>query len=228
MLQCSAASLIREQQARLGKAVMMTLAVWNRFHKLSKGFHNRNALRVFTICMVWAPVANAQPHPIDAGKSTLTVRVYKAGVFSALGHNHEIAAPIASGAVDTAAHRVELEVKASALQVRDPDASGKDRDQIQSTMLGPEVLDAQRYPEIVFRSTAVEPAGPAAWNVRGSLMLHGETRSVTVEVRHVNGHYVGSSHFKQSDFGIKPVKVAGGTIRVKDEIEIEFNIVLAP
>ena len=207
---------------------MMILAVWNCFHKLSKGVHNRNALRIFAISMAWTAGASAQPHPIDAGKSTLTVRVYKAGLFSALGHNHEIAAPIARGAVDTAAHRVELQVKASALQVRDPDASGKDRDQIQSTMLGPEVLDAQRYPEIVFRSTDVEPAGPAAWNVRGNLMLHGETRAVAVEVRQTNGHYVGSSHFKQSDFGIKPVKVAGGTIRVKDEIEIEFNIQLAP
>lgn len=206
----------------------MILAVWNCFHKLSKGVHSRNALRVLATTVAWAAVAGAQPHSIDAGKSSLTVHVYKAGVFSALGHNHEIAAPITRGAVDTAAHRVELEVKASALQVRDPDASGKDRDQIQSTMLGPEVLDAQRYPKIVFRSTAVELAGPAAWNVRGDLRLHGETGTVSVEVRQVNGHYVGSSHFKQSDFGIKPVKVAGGTIRVKDEIEIEFNIVLAP
>jgi polyisoprenoid-binding protein YceI len=178
--------------------------------------------------VAWAAVACAQPHSIDAAKSTLTVRVYKAGVFSALGHNHEIAAPITRGAVDTAAHSVELEVKASALQVRDPDASAKDRGQIQSTMLGPEVLDAQRYPKIVFRSTDVEPAGAAAWNVRGNLMLHGETRPVNVKVRQVDTQYEGSSHFKQTDFGIKPVKVAGGTIRVKDQIEIEFNIVLAP
>jgi hypothetical protein len=29
---------------------------------------------------------------------------------------------------------------------------------------------------------------------------------------------------KQTDFGIQPVSVAGGTIKVKDELEIEFTI----
>jgi polyisoprenoid-binding protein YceI len=205
---------------------MMILFAWNGSCHTSKTLH-RKFLAVLALSFTAAAVADAQPHSIDTGKSTLTVRVYKAGVFSALGHDHEIAASIAQGAVDTAAHRVELEVKASALQVRDPDASGKDRDQIQSTMLGPEVLDAQRYGQITFRSTDVEPAGPDAWNVRGNLMLHGETHIVAVQVHQANGHYIGRSRFKQSDFGIKPVKAAGGTIRVKDEVQIEFDIQLA-
>lgn len=205
----------------------MILVAWNCSYNSSKRLH-RNVLAVLALSFTLTAVASAQPHAIDTGKSTLTVRVYKAGVLSALGHDHEIAAPITRGTVDSTAHRVELDVKASALQVRDPDASGKDRDQIQSTMLGPEVLDAQRYREITFRSTDVEPAGPDAWNVHGNLMVHGETQLVAVQVRQVNGHYIGKSRFKQSDFGIKPVKVAGGTIRVKDEIQIEFNIQLAP
>jgi hypothetical protein len=50
---------------------------------------------------------------------------------------------------------------------------------------------------------------------------------VTVEVREVEGRYVGTCRFKQTDFGIKPVKVGGGTIRVKDEIRVEFDIQLA-
>ena|SRR5579884_2418659 len=207
---------------------MMILDAWNCFGNRWKTCHEKNVLAALAICVAWTMVAGAQPHAIDTGKSTLTVRVYKAGVFSALGHDHEIAAPISRGTVDAAARRVELDVKASALQVRDRDASGKDRDQIQSTMLGPEVLDAQQYPEITFRSTEIQPAGPDVWNVQGNLALHGETRAVTVQVRQQNGHYVGSSRFKQSDFGIKPVKVAGGAVRVKDEIQIEFDIQLAP
>jgi polyisoprenoid-binding protein YceI len=202
------------------------LSAWN-FLCNSLNRLDKNVLAVLAVSFSLTAAASAQPQSIDTGKSTLTVRVYKAGVFSALGHNHEIAAPITQGAVDTSARRVELEVRASALQVRDPDASDKDREQIQYTMLGPEVLDAQRYREITFRSTDVEPTGPDAWNVRGNLMLHGETHIVTVQVRQANGHYIGSSRFKQSDFGIKPVKVAGGTIRVKDEVQIGFDIQLA-
>ena len=94
-------------------------------------------------------------------------------------------------------------------------------------MVGPEVLDAEHYPEIVFRSTGAESAGDGAWRLRGNLMIHGQSRPVEVEVRENGGRYRGGARFKQSEFGIKPVKVAGGAIRVKDEIQIEFDIQLA-
>jgi polyisoprenoid-binding protein YceI len=172
-----------------------------------------------------APVS--QQHQIDTRQSVMTIRVYKAGAFSAFGHNHEITAPIASGTVDTAARKTELHVHAAALRVSDHDASEKDRGEIQSTMVGPPVLDTHRYPETVFRSTGIEPAGSGAWTVHGSLTLHGQTRPVTVAVSERDGHYVGSSLLRQTDFGITPVKVAGGSIKVKDEIRIEFDIRLA-
>ena len=37
----------------------------------------------------------------------------------------------------------------------------------------------------------------------------------------------GSLSLKQSDYGIMPVKIAGGAARVKDEITMEFSIVPA-
>ena len=186
------------------------------------------ALAVWAACWVWCGSANTQQRAIDTAKSVVTVRVYKAGLFSALGHNHEISAPISSGTVDVTARQVELRAKTSTLKVLDPGVSEKDRDEIQSTMLGADVLDAGSHPEIVFRSTAAEPAGTGAWKVHGNLTLHGQAHTVDVEVRVDGGHYVGTSRFKQTVFGIRPVKVAGGTIRVKDEVGIEFNIQLAP
>src|SRR5712691_3188894 len=83
----------------------------------------RNEKRVLlflvTSSLAWTVAASAQQQAIDIRKSVMTVRVYKAGVFSAFGHDHEIAAPIAGGSADTAAHRVELRAVASALRVRD-------------------------------------------------------------------------------------------------------------
>lgn len=187
----------------------------------------RKIMMLWAAGLLWVPAATAQQRAIDSTKSAITVRVYRAGVFSPLGHNHEIAAPIARGAVDTTVRRVELHVNAAALRVRDTDTSDKDRSQVQSTMLGPDVLDAQRYPEMAFRSTAVEPAGADSWRVQGELTLHGQTRPVAVEVRQTNGHYTGSSRFKQTEFGIAPVKVAGGAVKVKDEIRIDFDVWLA-
>jgi polyisoprenoid-binding protein YceI len=153
--------------------------------------------------------------------------VYKAGVFSAFGHDHEITAPIAGGWADTTERRVELRAEAARMRVSDPKASESDRAQIQKTMLGPDVLDSERHPNIEFRSTAAESNGAGSWNVRGTLTLHGQTAPVTVAVAEKAGHYVGSALIKLTEFGIKPVKVAGGTVKVKDEVRIEFDIQLA-
>ena len=58
-------------------------------------------------------------------------------------------------------------------------------------------------------------------------MLHGATRTVSVDVREKDGRYTGDCRFKTTAFGIQPVAVAGGTVRVKDEVRIEFDIQLA-
>ena len=179
------------------------------------------------VLLAWPVAANAQQHPIDTQKSVMRVRVYRSGVFSALGHDHEIVAPIAAGSVDTNAQRVELRIDAKALRVRDADISEKDRAEIQKTMLGPEVLDVERNPEITFRSTAAGPQGSGSWSVRGNLTLHGATRPVAVVVSEKAGHYVGNALLKQTDFGIKPIRVAGGAVKVKDQARIEFDIQLA-
>ena len=150
---------------------------------LSKNGVRSILLAAWVAGWVCTAAALAQPHAIDTAKSTMTVRVYKAGVFSALGHNHEIAAPISDGTVDATARQVELHAETRALKVLDPGVSEKDRGEIQSVMLGAEVLDAESHPEIVFRSTSAEPAGAGAWKVHGNLTVHGQTQAVDVDVR---------------------------------------------
>ena len=177
----------------------------------------------------FAPSARAQQHAIDVQKSKLTVRVYKSGLFSAFAHDHEIAAPALRGSAEISDHAsVKLEVDARALQVVDPDTSEKDRGEIQKTMLGPDVLDSERFHEIVFQSTTVEQNGAERWVVHGNLTLHGQSQPVTVDVVHQADHYTGRATIKQSNFGIKPVRIAGGTVKVKDEVRIEFDVQLAP
>jgi len=175
---------------------------------------------------ICAGPAMGQARLIDTEKSVMTVHVSKAGVFSAFGHDHEIAAPIAGGGVDVGGRKVELHVNAPALRVEDQKASDKDRNEIQTTMLGPEVLDTAKYKEIRFRSSRAEAAA-GVWQVAGDLTLHGETHPVSMEVREKDGHYTGECRFKISSFGMKPVKVAGGAVRVKDEVELHFDIQLA-
>jgi polyisoprenoid-binding protein YceI len=157
----------------------------------------------------------------------MTIHVSRTGVLGVAGHDHEITAPIARGTVDLHAHKVDLQVKAAGLRVVDAKASEKDRTQIQATMVGPEVLNIAQFPEIRFQSTAARQSGAGVWNVTGKLMLHGRTAPVTVEVRESNGEFSGAARFRQTEFGMTPVSIAGGAVKVKDEVEIRFQIRLA-
>ncbi|HEV7220827.1 MAG TPA: YceI family protein [Terriglobales bacterium] len=167
----------------------------------------------------------AQRQAIDVGKSSLTIRVFKSGMFSAFAHDHEIQVPIDGGEINSSADRsVQLHIDARKMRVLDPEISASSRADIQGTMEGAEVLDVEHFPKISYDSTTITKTGDAHWEVRGNLNLHGRTQPVVVMVSLENGHYRGSASFKQSDFGIIPIRIAGGTVKVKDEVKIEFDI----
>ena len=184
---------------------------------------------VLALCLTVAtlfvlPSARAQT-TIDTEKSIMTVHVFKAGLFSAFGHEHEVRAPIQQGSFNEATPSVELAVDARKLRVVDKEISEKDRAQVQQDMLGPKVLESEKFPEIRFRSTNVERLGEGKWLVTGDLTLHGQTQSVKVNVEGQNGHYNGTAELKQKDFGITPITVGGGAVKVKNELKVDFDIV---
>ena len=171
--------------------------------------------------------ANTEGRPIDNARSTMTVYVYKTGILSGLAHNHEIEAPIEWGEVhDSESPSVELRIESGKLRVLDAEASDGTRAKLQATMQSAEVLDAGHFPEILFRSTGVEPSGTDHWVIHGNLDLHGQTHPISFEVTLKDGLYQGTAALKQTGFGITPVKVAGGTVKVKDEIKVVFSIAL--
>jgi polyisoprenoid-binding protein YceI len=166
----------------------------------------------------------AQTQPIDTAHSVITVRVYKSGLFSAFADNHEIRAPISSGLVDAAGQRVELVVDSQKLVVLDPNLPQEKRQQVQERMLGPEVLNANQFHEIRFQANHIKEETADHFLVAGTLSLHGKTRPISLRIVRSNGNYRGDAMLKQRDFGITPVTVAGGTVKVKDELKIEFEI----
>jgi len=180
---------------------------------------------IFSFLLLACSVSLAQSHPIDPALSKITIHVDKTGVFSFAGDKHEIAAPISSVTVDEKAGTVEFTIDSRKLQVLDPQLDEKKRAEVQKTMLGPSVLDTAQYPEIKFRSTKATPSGQSSWNVTGDLTLHGQTHPVAVAVKKDSGTYSGSTKLKQTEFAITPVSVAGGTVKVKDELKLDFQVV---
>ena len=182
---------------------------------------------ILLVCLAWPALGNSEVQAIDGAHSTLAVYIYKAGLLSPLARNHEIEVPIERGEVkDSASSSVELRVNASKVRVLDAEVSDGTKAKIQATMQSAQVLDVDHFPEIHFQSTGVEPSGTDRWVVHGNLDLHGQTHPISFEVALKDGLYQGTAVLKQTGFGITPVKIAGGTVKVKDEVKVAFSIAL--
>ena len=166
----------------------------------------------------------AQTLPIDTEHSVITVHVFKSGLFSGFADNHEIRAPISGGLLDEAERRVEIVVDSRKLVVLDPNLPPEKRQQVQERMLGPDVLDSNQFHEIRFQAKDVKEESADHFLLAGTLSLHGKTRPMSFRVVRSSGHYRGDVILKQRDFGITPVMVAGGTVKVKDEMKIDLDI----
>jgi len=172
-----------------------------------------------------AASVQAPRRPIDTARSTLTVFVYKSGLFSAFGDDHVITAPVARGwLADPPSAAVEVAVRAADLKVTDPKLAADRRAEVQAKMLSADVLDVEKFPDITFASTSIEAAGADRWNVAGRLTLHGRSRDIKFGVTRAGNIYRGEALIRQQDFGIEPVRVAGGTVKVKDEVKVAFEI----
>lgn len=178
----------------------------------------------FVFCLPAMAQEIAHERPIDTQRSTITIHVGKAGMFSMAAHEHWVSAPIASGVIDETGARVEFKVRSASMMVKpDPKVDAKDHDQIQKHM-EEMTLETAKYPEITFRSTHVEKVAEGQFKVEGTLTLHGAFKPVTVIVKREGESYTGHTVIKQTDFGIKPISIAGGAIKIKDPVDIDFQI----
>jgi polyisoprenoid-binding protein YceI len=171
-------------------------------------------------------LASAQRLAIDSAKSSVVIHVFRSGLFSGLAHDHTIQAPVATGNIDMQEKSVTLAFNVADMKVLGPGESDSNRKDIDATMKGPKVPRRSAVPTISFASSSVKISGDLS-EVTGTLKLHGASRQITVPVAWQDGKYTGSLSLKQTDYGITPVKIAGGAVRVKDEITIEFSIVPA-
>jgi len=182
--------------------------------------------------------ASPRAYLVDAAASAVQVHVGKSGVFGFAGHSHEVMAGRFEGAVeadsdDLARSSVAVTFEASGLKVVAEREPGGDAPKVQEVMAGPKVLDVARFPAITFRSREVSgrraAEGVYELQVTGELSVHGVSVPVTVPVRvEVSGATLtatGKTAVAQRAFGIEPVSAGGGTVKVKNEVGIEFRIV---
>ena len=180
-------------------------------------------------------------YSVDSQQSKMEIHVSKEGAFKAFGHDHLIAAKQISGQVQFDPQKIDqssvhLRIPTKSMAVVDPGESEKDRRDVQATMEGEKVLDVAKFPEITFASSSVSAAKKTSegWDLTlsGNLKLHGVEKAVSLplHVRAKANELRGDGELSvlQTDYGITPVKVGGGSVKVKDKLKITFDIVARP
>ena len=119
-----------------------------------------------------------QPEP-----SSFAFAVRHSGVFWYRGSLSDVAATLRG---DGDALALEGSARVDSISVVEPAA-------MRASVLGPEFFDAERHPEITFRSTEVRLADDGRAEVDGELTIRGVTRPVTA-----SGHYTSP---RQAGFG---------------------------
>jgi polyisoprenoid-binding protein YceI len=181
------------------------------------------------------PEGTTVRYTFDTRGSTFTVRAFATGLLSAFAHSPTIAIPDFEGEVLLDPDAVEqssvrLVIHAAGLTVID-DISDKDRAEINRKMHR-EVIESDSFPEIAYECSRVSPSktgeGQFWVALSGDLSLHGVTRSQPVSARvWLSGNTLraaGEAAIRLSDYEIQPVSAAGGTIKLKDELKVSFDI----
>lgn len=159
------------------------------------------------------------------------VVVRRQGLLSASGHDLELDVTACSVEVDLAQEQVRARFDPRSLRVvaslegerRNPEApAAHDRATIERDVARV-VLEAERYPEIRFESSSVQPAGDG-WELRGALTLHGATRDVSTSVRRLGDRVIAEVRLDQRDFGIRPFSALLGALKVRPDVSITLSL----
>lgn len=189
-------------------------------------------------------MASGQEYRVATDASELRVLIWRAGPLAGFGHNHVAVTRALSGTVSLAAtvseSSVKLEFPVSSLTLDEPQVRADEgaafegeipADDIAATrnnMLGPDLLDAAEHPSIRIESAAVAGMLPnVALTTR--VTVRGETHpvEVPVSVNTFDGGLVATGRLRlpHSAIGLRPFRVALGSLRVADELVVEFRIV---
>jgi polyisoprenoid-binding protein YceI len=163
----------------------------------------------------------AQPVP-----SSFAFAVRHSGVFWYRGSLSDVAATLRG---DGDALALEGSARVESISVVEPAA-------MRESVLGPEFFDAERHPEITFRSTALRLADDGRAEVDGELTIRGVTRPVSASGQYAPprassfGEVAGlqlHTSFDRREFGFDwQMQLPGGGDAVGWDVEVDIDLLL--
>jgi len=189
----------------------------------------------------------AGTYSLNENSGNVYIYTFKEGLLSKLAHdllidvtNFKVNVNVPEKGFSSG--NLDLELQANSLKVicalkegeRQPDTlKEKDIADIERDT-AKKVLHPDKYPTVNFCSKEIlEKPGLSykldedGYHVKGELSLHGVTKPVEFNVKITNGkNLTGMITLLQKDYGIKPFKAMLGTLKIKNEINIGFDLSL--
>jgi len=181
------------------------------------------------------PAASAAPVPagaytVDKAHTSLIFRVSHLGFSTYTGRFTRLDANLQFDPANLTTSRVNVDIDPRSIEA-DNAPSG-----FLQTLAGKDWLDADRFPDMTFRTKSVEVTGPGTFRVNGELTLHGVTRPLALEARYNGGYashpyepharvgFSAQGKFKRSDFGVSyGIPAPGSIMGVSDEVQVKLE-----
>jgi polyisoprenoid-binding protein YceI len=175
-------------------------------------------------------------YAIDPRASQFSVQAFASGLISSVAHSPKIAirgytANVTFVPGTLADAKLKVVVKTATLEVLD-ELREADRRELHRVMYD-EVLESKRFPEVVFESSSISgdrlKENLNRVNIEGRLALHGVTNGQSFFSQVAFGidsfRAYGEFTLLQSDYGIRIASIAGGTLKLQDELKFSFYVV---
>jgi polyisoprenoid-binding protein YceI len=181
-------------------------------------------------------LAQATRYRLDATHSTFIAHARPGGLLWFKGHEHLVGIRDFSGEAELTAGSItpaSLTITArTASMAETSPAFTEPQKQIINRELREIVLLPDKFPEIIFRSTAITgktiAAGQYDLKITGDLSLLGVTRQIAIptKVTITGGEMqaVGEFYVDRSDFKVKATSAVHGLVRIRNKLKFTFDI----
>jgi len=173
---------------------------------------------------------------LDPKASQFTVQAFAEGLAGIADHRPRFSVREFSGKAEFDPDQLEsgslhLTARTGSLAIMD-EVTQQDRKAIERVMFG-EVLHPDTFPEVVFRSSRVvcSAVGENRYraDITGTVSLHGMENQESMQAQLVLSdgslRAYGELKLRQTNYDITIASVAGGMLRIKDELKFVFFVV---
>lgn len=167
-------------------------------------------------------------YTIDTQHSSAQFKVRHMMIANVKGEFDKVSGAIEYDPANPSATSVEATIDVHSISTREP---ARDAD-----LKSARFFDAEKFPEITFKSRSMTPLGGGAFKIDGDLTMHGVTKPVTLDVESVSDEVkdpwglmrrgaTATTKISRKEFGIElNVALETGGVMVGDHVDITLDV----